>query len=144
MVSSNGISVPSEQSFITTRFHAIKATIKRYRKNFAIASPTSLFCILPPCSFFLSQLFVAIKKTTRMKIIIPAAIISIVFIYHLFCDTKKEKVQTILYLHIRRYRQTPLSHKQGKPAPVRYKHFTNLLFGHILLIGDFPNVTCKK
>lgn len=67
MVSSNGILVSPEQSFITTRLNAIKATIKRYRKNFAIASHSSLFCILSPCSIFLSQLFIVIKKNDKDK-----------------------------------------------------------------------------
>ena len=144
MVSSNGILLPLEQSFITTMLNTIKATTKRYRKNFAIASPFLLCCKLSPFSIFLSQLFMVIKKTTRTRIIIPTAIIPMVFIYHLFCDTQKEKGRTILYLHIRRYRQTPKPHKLGKPAPVRHKHFTTLQLWPILLIGDFPNVTCKK
>ena len=42
MVSSNGILLPLEQSFITTMLNTIKATTKRYRKNFDLYGWISL------------------------------------------------------------------------------------------------------
>jgi len=144
MVSSNGILLPPEQSFITTMLNTIKATIKRYRKNFAIASPSSLCCILSPRSIFLSQLFMVIKKTTRTKITIPAAIIPMVFIRYLFCDTQKKRCkQSCICTFGGIAKHLSPTNKESLHL-LWCKHFTNLLMGHILLIGDFPNVTCKK
>ena len=144
MVSSNGILLPLEQSFITTILNPIKATTKRYRKNFAIASPFLLCCKLSPFSIFLSQLFMVIKKTTRTKITIPAAIIPMVFIRYLFCDTQKKRCkQSCICTFGGIAKHLSPTNKESLHL-LWCKHFTNLLMGHILLIGDFPNVTCKK
>lgn len=144
MVSSNGILLPPEQSFITTMLNTIKATTKRYRNNFAIASPSSLCCILSPRSIFLSQLFMVIKKTTRTKITIPAAIIPMFFIRYLFCDTQKKRCkQSCICTFGGIAKHLSPTNKESLHL-LWCKHFTNLLMGHILLIGDFPNVTCKK
>ena len=144
MVSSNGILLPPEQSFITTMLNTIKATTKRYRKNFAIASRFLLCCKLSPFSIFLSQLFMVIKKTTRTKITIPAAIIPMVFIRYLFCDTQKKRCkQSCICTFGGIAKHLSPTNKESLHL-LWCKHFTNLLMGHILLIGDFPNVTCKK
>ena len=39
-----------------------------------------------------------------MPMLVPVGLQECLPSFFLFCDTQKEKVQTILYLHIRRYR----------------------------------------